>query len=853
MTPDDSNANFGKKKAPMTESEMLATRLQMIRDFMSKQQGASAMPGPVPPDVPFTAPWLQPPPPLTPPALEKIAPAITQQPQPAPQLSPFSETPQPLGAPPPKVEYELPPAIDTTAPEPLPSAVPPAIEIAPVAAPLDIEPLPSAPVDLELTDPEPALAAPEPPQETPEFPAETIDAAPLATMVGNIIVPELSPAPDLTTPTTDLPPTAKPETAGPRRKTAKSSTSKPVKKPAEVVLEPTSNVRPETIAEAAASTDSADPHKMPNPLALGQAIFNLMEKSQPMMREFMERVKLKPMEPMPGASPFNVGGSLVQLTTQMLANPQRLVDAQLGLWQDYLKLWQNTTRRFLGQTYETVIQPQGSDRRFNDESWSQNTLFDFIKQSYLLTAQWMQREVRDVDGIDADTMRKVEFYTRQFIDAVAPSNFLFTNPEVLRLTAETGGENLVKGLQNLLQDLERGQGQLKISMTDYKAFELGKNIATTPGKVVFQNDMMQLIQYEPLTETAHAAPLLIIPPWINKYYILDLREKNSYVRYCLEQGHTVFMISWVNPDQRHAKKDFGSYMLEGPLAALEEIKRRTGAANANVVGYCLGGTLFACLLAWLNLRPERAKDIPHIASVTYLVTMIDFSDPGELGLFIDDAYLSQLEIQMQEKGYLDAATMATTFNMLRANDLIWSFVVNNYLMGREPFPFDLLYWNADATHMPAAMHSFYLRKMYRENKLIEPNGIELAGEPINLAKIKTPSFMLSTREDHIAPWKSTYAATQIYSGPITFVLSGSGHIAGVINPPAANKYGYWTNESLPPRADAWLEGATQHPGSWWTAWSEWIKQYQGTDIPARKPEAPIIEDAPGGFVRVRAV
>ncbi len=795
----------------MTESEMLAARLQMIRDFMAKQD-ATAAPSPVPPDKPFTAPWLQ----------QAVTAEDARQGVPPP--TPETEKPTaPVIAPSAEIEYTSQAEPDVVPIEPDSSILPASDIIVPESQlEADLPPVVIAAIAPEAAAP-PAVEFPIAEAPIPEMLAETIPAEPEVVET-----------------------TARKKPTKPRpAKAAKT----PPHKPTETRAAPDAPK-----VKAAATDDAADPVKLPNPIALGQAMFNLMEKSQPLMRDFMERVKLKPMEPMPGAASFNnMGGSLVQLTTQMLANPQRMVDAQLGLWQDYLKLWQNTTRRFLGKSYETVIAPQGSDRRFNDESWSQNTLFDFIKQSYLLAAQWMQREVRDVDGIDANTMRKIEFYTRQFIDALAPSNFLFTNPEVLRLTAETGGENLVKGLQNLLQDLERGQGQLKISMTDYKAFELGKNLATTPGKVVFQNDMMQLIQYEPLTETTHAAPLLIIPPWINKYYILDLREKNSYVRYCLEQGHTVFMISWVNPDKYHADKDFGSYMLEGPFAALAEIKRRTGAENANVVGYCLGGTILACLLAWLKVRQDKAAEIPLIASATYLVTMIDFSEPGELGLFIDDEYLRHIETQMQDKGYLDAATMAGTFNMLRANDLIWSFVVNNYLLGREPFPFDLLYWNADATHMPAAMHNFYLRNMYRENKLIEPNGIELAGTPINLSKIKTPCFMLSTREDHIAPWESTYAATQIYDGPVTFVLSGSGHIAGVINPPAANKYGYWTNEALPPRADAWLDGAAQHPGSWWTAWSEWIKQYQGADIPACKPEAQIIEDAPGSYVRVRAV
>jgi polyhydroxyalkanoate synthase len=601
------------------------------------------------------------------------------------------------------------------------------------------------------------------------------------------------------------------------------------------------------------ATGSAESIKIPDPVVLGQALFHLMEKSQPLMRDFMERIKLTPPSTnMPNPMSLGMNAPWMQMTQHMLANPQKMVDAQLGLWQDYMKLWQNTTKRFLGQPYETIIQPQPNDKRFKDGAWSQNTLFDFIKQSYLLTSQWMQKEVQTVEGIDATGLRKVEFYTRQFIDALSPTNFLFTNPEVLRLTAETGGDNLVKGLQNLLQDLERGQGQLKISMTDTKAFELGKNIATTAGKVVFQNDMMQLIQYEPLTDAVHTTPLLIIPPWINKYYILDMREKNSLVRYCLEQGHTVFMISWVNPDSSLAAKDFASYMLEGPFAALQEIKRRTGAAATNVVGYCIGGTLLSCLLAYLQERPEQAARIPLIASATYLVTMTDFSEPGELGLFVDEDHLQALEKQMDEQGYLDGATMGQTFSMLRANDLIWSFVVNNYLLGREPFPFDLLFWNSDTTRMPAAMHKFYLRKMYQENRLIESNGIMLDNTPIDIRKIKTPSFMLSTREDHIAPWKSTYAATQLYSGAVKFVLSGSGHVAGVVNPPTPEKYGYWTNESLPASPDEWLKDAKQTAGSWWPAWMEWLKPYQGREIAAQEPAEPILENAPGSYVLVRA-
>jgi polyhydroxyalkanoate synthase len=443
----------------------------------------------------------------------------------------------------------------------------------------------------------------------------------------------------------------------------------------------------------------------------------------------------------------------------------------------------------------------------------------------------------------------VDFYTRQFVDALAPSNFLMTNPEALRTTIESKGENLLNGLKNLLDDLERGKGHLAIKMTDMEAFRIGENIAVTPGKVVYQNDLMQLLQYEPTTEKVKRRPLLIIPPWINKFYILDLRPDNSFIRWAVSQGHTVFVISWVNPEEHLAAKTFTDYMLEGPLDALDAIERATGQRDANVIGYCLGGTLLASTLAYMAVKRDN-----RIKCATYLVTMVDFAEAGELSVFIDEEQLSALEERMNTKGYLEGRDMATTFNMLRANDLIWSFVVNNYLLGKSPFPFDLLYWNADSTRMPAAMHSFYLRNMYQENLLVKPGGITLNGVPIDLRKIKTPAFLLSTREDHIAPWRSTYAATKIYRAPVKFVLSASGHIAGVVNPPGG-KYGHWENDKNPPTPEEWLATATTHPDSWWPLWERWISQYAGGEVPARHPgdgKLKPIEDAPGSYVNVRA-
>jgi polyhydroxyalkanoate synthase subunit PhaC len=586
---------------------------------------------------------------------------------------------------------------------------------------------------------------------------------------------------------------------------------------------------------------------LPDPAELSRQLAEIAEKSQRLVADFLQRQGAEGGVGM--ADPSAIGAAFFELTARMMADPARLVEAQLAWWQDYVTLWQRSARRFLGGEEPAVIETALEDRRFRDPAWHDNTLFDFIKQSYLLAARTVQASVKNVEGLDDRTARKVDFYTRQFVDALAPSNFLMTNPEVLRTTLDTGGENLLNGLKNLLDDLDRGKGRLSISMTDMTAFKIGENVATTPGKVVYQNDLMQLLQYEPTTETVKRRPLLIIPPWINKFYILDLRPQNSFIRWAVGQGHTVFVISWVNPDERLAKKSFGDYMFEGPLAALDAMQQATGERNANVIGYCLGGTLLAATLAYMT-----AKRDTRIKSATFFVTMVDFTEAGELSVFIDEEQLTALEERMSKKGYLEARDMHATFNLLRANDLIWSFVVNNYLLGKSPFPFDLLYWNADSTRMPAAMHSFYLRKMYQENLLVKPGGITLGGVPIDLRKIKVPAFLLSTREDHIAPWRSTYAATQIYAGPVKFVLSASGHIAGVVNPPGS-KYGHFENDENPPTAEEWLAGATQVPDSWWPLWQRWVSEYGGGEVPARRPgdgKLASIEDAPGSYVKLRA-
>lgn len=585
-------------------------------------------------------------------------------------------------------------------------------------------------------------------------------------------------------------------------------------------------------------------YNLPDPALVSRTMAEVAERGQRIVQDFLKRQADETGNP----DPLNIGTAFLEMTARLMANPARLVQAQMGFWQDYLMLWSNTARRMMGEDVGPVIEEGKGDRRFKDDAWRENEVFDFIRQSYLLSARYFTSAVNSADGLDAKTSQKVDFYTRQFVDAMSPANFVMTNPEVLRKTAETGGANLLKGLSNLLFDLERGRGKLRIRMTDNSKFKVGENIAVTPGKVVFQTPLMQLIQYNPTTEKVLKRPLVIFPPWINKFYILDLRPKNSFIRWAVDQGHTVFVASWVNPDEALAEKGFDDYMKEGVLAALDAIEQATGVREVNAIGYCLGGTLLATTLAYMATKRDT-----RIKSATYFVTMTDFEEAGELGVFIDEEQLKALEEKMGKRGFLDGREMATTFNMLRANDLIWSFVVNNYLLGQDPFPFDLLYWNDDSTRMPARMHSFYLRRMYQQNDLCKPGAIELLGAKIDLTKIKVPTYMISTREDHIAPWKSTYRGTQLYKGPVRFVLAASGHIAGVVNPPDSGKYSHWVNENLPESPDEWFAGATELAGSWWPDWHRWVSGIDRSEVPARQPgdgKLKAIGNAPGSYVRV---
>jgi polyhydroxyalkanoate synthase len=548
--------------------------------------------------------------------------------------------------------------------------------------------------------------------------------------------------------------------------------------------------------------------------------------------------------------PLAISHAFLELTHRLMADPARLAEAQAKLWRANLELWQGTLERLLGEPAAPAATAPRGDRRFADPAWTEGLIFDVIKQSYLLSADWLRRLVEDAPGLEPGARRKIDFYTRQFISATAPSNFLLTNPAALRKTRETEGRNLIDGLQRLLDDLERGKGRLQISMVDPDAFEVGRNVATTLGKVIFQNDLIQLIQYAPSTAEVHMRPLLIVPPWINKFYVLDLQPKNSLIKWCVDQGLTVFVISWVNPREDLAHKDFHDYMHEGPLAALDAIEQATGEREATILGFCIGGILVSTMLAWLAARGDD-----RIKAATFLASLFDFKEVGEVAVFLDSGQLARIEKHVAERGYLEGHHMADMFNLMRENDLIWSFVVNNYLMGREPPPFDLLYWNSDSTRLPATMLVSYLRNMYRRNLLMERGGLVLDGVPLDLRKVKTPIYFLATREDHIAPWRSCYPGTQAFAGPKRFVLGASGHIAGVVNPPAASKYGYWTNPKMPSDPDAWLAGAQQRAGSWWPDWMAWLSRRSGKKMPARQPGAgklAPLEDAPGSYVKVRA-
>jgi polyhydroxyalkanoate synthase subunit PhaC len=540
--------------------------------------------------------------------------------------------------------------------------------------------------------------------------------------------------------------------------------------------------------------------------------------------------------------------TLGQVLEYWLSDPQRSLELQSSLGKAYLDLWASAVKRMSGEKVDPVATPDPRDKRFADAEWSTNAFYDFLKQAYLLTVQWANRLVKEAEGLDPHTLQKAEFYVRQIANAISPSNFVLTNPELLRETVTSNAENLVRGMHMLAEDIEAGHGNLKIRQSDARMFEVGRNLALTAGKVIFENQLMQLIQYAPSTGTVLKRPLLIVPPWINKFYILDLTPEKSFIKWCVAQGLTVFVISWVNPDARQQHKDLADYMHEGPLEALDVIKKITGEAEVTAIGYCVGGTLLAITLAYMAARDDR-----RIGSATFFAAQTDFTHAGDLKVFVDDGQIAALEKHMHERGYLAGKSMATAFNLLRSNDLIWPYVINNYLKGKAPFPFDLLYWNSDATRMPAANHSQYLRGCYLENRLAAGK-MDIEGTKLDLKKVKAPIYNLATREDHIAPPRSVLLGSSLFGGPVKYVLAGSGHIAGVINPPDKNKYQYWTGPNPQGEdVDKWLAQATEHPGSWWPDWIEWIKAQNPALVPARTPGGgvlPPLEDAPGSYVKV---
>ncbi|MCA6251055.1 MAG: class I poly(R)-hydroxyalkanoic acid synthase [Phenylobacterium sp.] len=550
------------------------------------------------------------------------------------------------------------------------------------------------------------------------------------------------------------------------------------------------------------------------------------------------------------ADPFHVGPAMAKVMASLAGRPDALMQAQGDLWRRYAELWHFAARRAMGETGSPVATPTKGDKRFNAPDWTENPVFDVIKQSYLITSDWMNGLVARAEDIDPMTRRRVEFFTRMLTDALSPSNFLASNPEALKEALSTRGESLVRGMENFAGDLARGGGQLAISQTDYDQFEIGVNVATAPGKVVFQNEIIQLIQFSPSTEQVHEIPLVIFPPWINKFYILDLRPENSMIRWLTSQGFTVFVASWVNPDGRLADKTFEDYMRLGIYEGTAAAMKQAGVDRVNTVGYCIGGTLLSATLAHMAAKGDK-----RIASATFFAAQQDFSEAGDLLLFTSEEWLSDLEKQMESGGgVLAGQTMADTFNMLRSNDLIWSFFVSNYLLGKEPKPFDLLFWNSDQTRMPRTLHLYYLRRFYGDNALAKGE-LELDGVKLNLGAVKTPIYVQSSKEDHIAPARSVYRGARLFGGPTTFTLAGSGHIAGVINAPVAKKYQHWTNPALPETLEAWQADAEESPGSWWPHWADWLRTRSGPMVPARDPAAgplPPLEDAPGSYVKVKS-
>ncbi|MHB2166061.1 PHA/PHB synthase family protein [Alsobacter sp. R-9] len=608
---------------------------------------------------------------------------------------------------------------------------------------------------------------------------------------------------------------------------------------------------PQETRAAAVDTHPADEPKAPLPdlEALAANTARLMEEMGKATAAALKPVEEGRAKPGVSEEVSDVVKTLGQVVEHWAMDPQRVVLAQTSLTKGFLDLWTGTMRRMQGEASAPVAAPDPSDKRFRDPEWSENPVYDFIKQAYLITTRWAEDLVREADGVDPHTKHKAEFYVRQIASALAPTNFVATNPELMRATLKENGENLVRGMKMLAEDIEAGKGTLKLRQTTSGTFEVGVNLATTPGKVVFRNDLIELIQYEPTTPTVFKRPLLIVPPWINKFYILDLNPEKSFIRWAVSQGLTVFTISWVNPDERQAKKSFEDYMREGIFEALDAIEKATGEKSVTAIGYCVGGTLLSVTLAYMAAIGDKRID-----SATLFTTQVDFTHAGDLSVFVDEDQIRSLEDRMYARGYLEGSSMASAFNMLRPNDLIWPYVVNVYLKGESPFPFDLLYWNSDSTRMPAANHSFYLRNCYLENRLAKGE-MEIGNQTLDLKKVKIPIYNLAAREDHIAPARSVFKGSKCFGGPVTYVLAGSGHIAGVVNPAGKPKYQYWTGGKVEGTLEEWIGKAKETPGTWWPHWLDWIAAQAPAKVKARKPGGRKLKplgDAPGEYVRARA-
>lgn len=599
-----------------------------------------------------------------------------------------------------------------------------------------------------------------------------------------------------------------------------------------------------------ATTDTPKPETKFDAEAFAMNVARAMESGGKALAAYLKPRESGEVQDRPPAELAEVVRTFTSVAEYWLSDTSRSSELQAKLAKDYLDLWGSAVRRMAGQDAQPAIAPSPRDKRFADPEWKSNQFFDFVMQLYLLTTKWAQELVRDAEGLDPQTRRKAEFYVQQVTNALSPSNFVLTNPEVLRETVASSGENLARGLTMLAEDIAAGKGMLKIRQSNPDNLVVGVNMATTPGKVIYQNEMMQLIQYSPTTETVLRTPLLIVPPWINKFYILDLKPEKSYIKWCVDQGITVFVISWVNPDKRLGNKSWEDYMKEGLLTAMHVIEKITGEMKVHTAGYCVGGTMLATTLAWLAEKRRQ-----RVSSATFFAAQVDFTHAGDLLVFVDEEQIAALEQDMKAAGVLEGSKMAMAFNMLRSNDLIWSYVVSNYLKGQQPSAFDLLHWNSDATRMTASNHSYYLRNCYLENRL-STGTMVLDNTLLDLSKVKVPVYNLATREDHIAPAESVLYGSQFFGGPVKYVLSGSGHIAGVVNPPASNKYQYWTNDNIKDVSVAeWMKGAVEHKGSWWPDWRQWLSELDPEQVPARAPGSeafPPIEDAPGSYVRVRA-